>query len=112
MIEFVNDDEDQDMQYDCVVKYADKDAFFWNFKLPVNPIPPPEEAATHNNETFVMADKLDWTKIFKDANHAAIPDMTPIPFIGEREELDLDIIDEEINSMKDSNGTIRFMNIM
>ena len=59
-----------------------------------------------------MADKLDWTKIFKDANHAAIPDMTPIPFIGEREELDLDIIDEEINSMKDSNGTIRFMNIM
>ena len=39
--------------------------------------------------------------------------MTPIPFIGEREELDLDIIDdEEINSMKDSNGTIRFMNVM
>ena len=60
-----------------------------------------------------MADKLDWTKIFKDANHPAIPDMTPIPFIGEREELDLDIIDdEEINSMKDSNGTIRFMNVM
>ena len=39
--------------------------------------------------------------------------MTPIPFIGEREELDLDIIDdEEINSMKDSNGMIQFMNIM
>ena len=39
--------------------------------------------------------------------------MTPIPFIGEREELDLDIIDdEEINSMKDSNGMIQFMNVM
>ena len=57
LIESDNDDEDQDMRYDYVVKYADKDAgTFCNFKLLANPIPPPKEAATHHNETFVMAD--------------------------------------------------------
>ena len=80
---------------------------------PSNPIPPPEEAATQNNERFVMADKLDQTKTFEDANHPAIPDMMPIPFIGEREEFDtVNITDEEINNTKDSNGTIQFMNVM
>jgi len=43
LIEFDNDDEDQFMQYDCVVMYtyADKDTgTFYDFKLPANPIPP------------------------------------------------------------------------
>ena len=54
MIEFDNDDEDQDVQYDCVVKYADNDAStFGNFRLPATPIPPPKEAATHHNENYV-----------------------------------------------------------
>ena len=35
--------------------------------------------------------------------------MAPIPFTGEREEFDVDITEEEINSMKDSNGTIQFI---
>ena len=69
------------MHYDCVVKYADEDAgTFGNFRLPATPVPPPEEAATHHNVTYVMADKLDWTEIFEDTNHPAIPVMTPIPF--------------------------------
>ena len=38
--------------------------------------------------------------------------MTPIPFTGEKEEFNVDITDEEINSMKDSYGTIQFMDIM
>ena len=38
--------------------------------------------------------------------------MTPIPYTGEREELDVEITEEEINSMKDSNGTIGFMNLI
>ena len=37
--------------------------------------------------------------------------MTPIPFIGEKEEFNMDITDEEINSMKDSNWTIWFMDV-
>ena len=52
-----------------------------NFRLPATPVPPPEEAATHHNETFVMADRLDWTEIFvEDTNHPTIPDMTPITY--------------------------------
>ena len=74
--------------------------------------PPPEEAVTHNNEMFVMADKLDWTEIFEETNHPTLPDMTPIPFTGEREEFDVNITEGEMNNMKDSNGTIRFMNVM
>ena len=77
-----------------------------NFKLPANPNPPPEEEATHHNETFVKADKLDLIKIFEDVNHPAIPDMTPTPFTGGREEFDVAITEEEINNIEDSNGTI------
>ena len=114
LIQFDNDDdEDQFMQYDAVLKFADEDAgTFGTFRLPVTPVSPPEEQAVHQNKTFVMADKLDWTEIFKDTNHPEIPDMTPIPFTGEREEFDVDITEEEINNMNDSNGTIRFMNVM
>ena len=53
--------------------------------LPANPITPPQQQVTHHNETFIMANTLDWTKIFKDTNFPAIPDMTPIKYIGERE---------------------------
>jgi hypothetical protein len=38
--------------------------------------------------------------------------MTPITFTGEREEFDVNITEGEMNNMKDSNGTIRFMNVM
>ena len=38
--------------------------------------------------------------------------MTHIPFTGEKEELDVNITQEEINTMKDSNESIRFMNVM
>ena len=53
--------------------------------------------------------KLNWTEIFQDTNNPEVPDMAPIPFTGEREEFDVDITEEEINSMKDSNGTIQFI---
>ena len=60
LIQFDNDEDDQHMRYDCVVKYADKDAStFGNFRLPAAPVPPPKEAATHHNKNYVMADKLD-----------------------------------------------------
>ena len=39
-------------------------------------------------------------------------DMAHIPFTGEKEELDVNITQEEINTMKDSNESIRFMNVM
>ena len=52
----------------------------------------------YENEEFVN-DKPNWTEIFKYTNHPAIPDMTSIPFTGEREEFDVDITDEEINSI-------------
>ena len=101
MIEFDNDDEDQDMRYDCVLKYAYEDAgTFHNCRLQADPIPPPEESTTRHNEIFVIVNKLDWIEIFEDANHPAIPDMTSIPFTGEREEFDVDITEEEINSLK------------
>ena len=71
-----------------------------------------------NNETF-YEDKLKWTKIFEDANCPAIPvpDMTPIKYqiysTGEKEEeFDVNITEEEIHQIKDSNGMIRFMNVM
>ena len=67
------------MRYDCVIKYADEDAgTFGNFILPTKPVPPPEIQAIHQNKTFVNADKLDWTELFKDTNHPAIPDMTTL----------------------------------
>ena len=103
LIQFDNNDNVQHMCYDTVIKYADKDAgTFRDYRLPKNPITPPEEAATHHNETFAMADKLDWAEIFEERNHPTIPDMTPIPFTGEREEFDVNITQEEINTMKDS----------
>ena len=102
LIQFDNDDdEDQFMQYDAVLKFADEDAgTFGTFRLPLpaTPVSPPEEQAVHQNKTFVMADKLDWTEIFKDTNHPEIPDMTFIPFTGKREEFDVDITEEEINN--------------
>ena len=83
---FDNDDEDQDMCYDAVLRYADKGTgTFHNFKLlPANPIPPPEDEVVHDNERFVI-DKLNWTEIFQDTNNPEVSDMTPIPFTGERE---------------------------
>ena len=59
-----NDDADQFMRYDCVLKYVDKDALnFTSFNLWVwaNPIPPPQQEATHHNKRFAIANKLDWT---------------------------------------------------
>jgi len=65
-----------------------------------------------------MANTLDWTKIFKDTNFPAIPDMTPIKYIGERErerereEFDVNALEEEIDDIKDNNELIQFMNVM
>ena len=61
-----------------------------------------------------MANTLDWTKIFKDTNFPAIPDMTPIKYIGEREreEFDANALEEEIDDIKDNNELIQFMNVM
>lgn len=60
LIEFDNDDDDQYMQYDCVVKYTDKGTgTFHKLKLPASPIAPPEEEATHRNERFDMTNKLE-----------------------------------------------------
>jgi hypothetical protein len=104
LIRFDNDDEDQFMRYDAVIKFADEGAdTFHNYRLPAVPITPAEEEAVHHNVTYVMADKLD---------HPTVPDMTPIPYTAGRGKFDVDITEEGINSMKDSNGTIRFMNVM
>ena len=113
LIQFDNDDEDQFMRYDAVIKFADEGVdTFHNYRLPAVPITPAEEeAAVHHNVTYVMADKLDWTEILEETNHPTVPDMTPIPYTG-REEFDVDITEEGTKSMKDSNGTIRFMNVM
>ena len=106
LVEFDNDDDDQYMRYDAVLRFADEDAgTFLDFKLPAIPIPLPQEQVIHNQELFVI-DKLNWTEIIQDTNNAEVADMTPIPYTGEREEFDVDITEEGINSMKDSNGTI------
>lgn len=71
-----------------VLRYADKDAgTFYNFKLPANPIPPPGDEVIHDNELLLfIIDKLNnWTEIFEDTNNPPIPNMTLIPFTGERE---------------------------
>ena len=79
--------------------------------LPANPITPPQQQVTHHNKTFIMANTLDWTKIFKDTNFPAIPDMTPIKYIGEREEEEFDVnaLEEEIDDIKDNNELIQFI---
>ena len=103
MIEFDNDDEDQYIRYDAVLRFADKNAgTFHDFKLPAIPIPPPEDEVIHDNERFVIY-KLNWTEIIQDTNNPEVNDMEP----------SVDITEEGINSMKDSsNGTIRFMGVM
>ena len=107
-----NDDEDQFMRYDAVLRFADESAdTFHDYKLPAIPIPPPEDEVMHDNELFVI-DKLNWTEIIQGTTNAEVSDMEPIPYTGEREEFDVDITEEGINSMKDSNGTIQFMNVM
>ena len=75
------------------------------------PIPPPEDEVIHDNELFVI-DKLNWTEIIQGTNNPEVSDMEPIPYTGEREEFNVDITEEEINSMEDSNGTIRFKDVM
>ena len=109
LIQFDNDDDDQYMRYDAVLRFADEGAdTFHDYKLPAIPIPPPQDEVIHNQELFVI-DKLNWTKIIQGTNNPEVSNMEPIPYTGEREEFDVDITEEEINSMKDSNGTIRFM---
>ena len=55
LIQFDNDDEDQDMRYDAVLRYTDEDAgTFHDFKLPANPVPPPQDVVIHDNERFVI----------------------------------------------------------
>ena len=55
LIEFDNDDDDQYMRYDAVLRYADEDAgTFHDFKLPAIPIPPPQDEVIHENERFVI----------------------------------------------------------
>ena len=106
LIQFDNDDDDQYMRYDAVLRFADEGAdTFHDYKLPAIPIPPPEDEVIHDNELFVI-DKLNWTEIIQGTNNPEVADMEPIPYTGEREEFDVDITEEEINSMKDSNGTI------
>ena len=59
--------------------YQQRCSYLWLFQSIANPIPPPVEEAIHNNnETFVMANKLNWTQIFEDTNYSDIPDMTPM----------------------------------
>ena len=56
-----------------------------------------------------LLDKLNWIKCFgdtADTDYPEIPDKTPIEFIKEREEFDVNITEEKINKMKDNNGTI------
>ena len=55
---------------------------------------------------FFVIDKLDWTEIIQGTDNIEVVNMEPIPYTGEREEFDVRITEEEINSMKDSNGTI------
>ena len=106
MIEFDNDDEDQCMRYDAVLRFADEGAdTFHDYKLPAIPIPPPQDEVIHNQELFVI-NKMNWTEIIQGTNNPEVSDKEPIPYTGEREEFDVDITEEGINSMKDSNGTI------
>ena len=112
LIQFDNDDEDQYIRYDAVLRFADNNAeTFHDFKLPAIPIPPPQDEVIHNQELFVI-DKLNWTEIIQGTTNAEVSDMEPIPYTGEREEFDVRISEEEINSMKDANGTLRFMDVM
>ena len=106
MVEFDNDDDDQYMRYDAVLRFADEGTdTFHDYKLPAIPIPPPQDEVIHNQELFVI-DKLNWTKIIQGTNNPEVNDMEPILYTGETEEFDVDITEEEINSMKDSNGPI------
>ena len=95
------------MCYDAVLQFADEGAdTFHDYKLPAIPIPPPEDEVIHDNELFVI-DKLILTEIIQGTNNPPeVSDIKPILYTGEREEFDVDITEEEINSMKDSNGTI------
>ena len=59
----MDDDEDQYMRYDAVLRFADNNAeTFHDFKLPAIPIPPPQDEVIHNQELFVI-DELNWTEI-------------------------------------------------
>ena len=91
LIQFGNYDADQDMCYDCVLRYAEEDAStFHDFKLPANPFLPPQNEVIHDNERFVI-DKMNWTEVLQDTNNPEVRDKTPIPFTGEREQFDVEI---------------------
>ena len=78
MIEFDNDDDDQYMRYDAVLRFADEGAdTFHNYKLPAIPIPPPADEVIHDNELFVI-DKSNWTEIIPGTNNIEVVDMEPI----------------------------------
>ena len=103
MIEFDNDDDNNDalMWYASLLKYTGKDDLnFVDYEqhIPANLIRLPQQEATHHNKNYVMADKLDWTKIFEDTSYQAIPDMTSIKYRRERAEFDVNAIEEEIDN--------------
>ena len=115
MIELDNGNGDALMWYNSLLKYANEDAL--NFtgyeqRLPANPISPPPQEATHCNERFIKADTLNWTEIFKDMSYIAMNSSPKLIKYTDREEFDVNTTEEEIDNMKNSNGTIRFMNVM
>ena len=62
MVECDNDDDDQYMRFDAVLRFADEDAgTFHDFNLPAIPIPPKEDEVIHNQELFAI-DKFNLTK--------------------------------------------------
>ena len=94
------------MRYDTVLKYVNENAASFDmFKLPIDPISPPNQEETVGATEYLMTKAINWTQVFEDTNNPPIP-ISPFPFEGDQEEFNIDITYTELEGLKDSNGIL------
>ena len=128
------------MRYDAVLHYVDEDqSNFASYQLPDDPLANPagetvrvrqrnrpipenslesesesegddngEEEDEENDAIYQRTDPADWKKI---GGRNPGRDVEPIPFTGETELFTVNISEEELESLKDINGDIRYSKV-
>ena len=114
-LKIAGDDDLYEIWYDAVLQYADENhSMFRDFHLYNDPLPPPASSVVldRTRTQYKATNKDDWTPILTPEEENDARNVDPIEFTGENEEFDVNITDEEIKSLKDDSGTIRFEKVL
>ena len=96
------------MRWDAVIKYADSDAStYLNYNLPATPILAPPMEAEIGGKKYSRTSPDDW--LIVDNGNARSIDQ--IEFTDSNEQFTVKITPDELESLKDKQGTVRYMNV-